>query len=139
MPTVGVWWGLSRRGYREAGPSLSEISKRAEKQSVIAFLPARMLLFVSSVKLVAEIAVMALIGQFILGLLAGPRRETNFFYKLLQLLTDPFVKFTRIITPRIVIDRHVPLATLCLLVGVWLFATIAKVNLCLQIGVQQCH
>src|SRR5438552_2238693 len=59
-----------------------------------------MLLIVSSVKLVAEIALMALAGQFVLGLLAGARRDDNFFYRLLQVLTNPFVRGVRRITPR---------------------------------------
>lgn len=98
-----------------------------------------MLLFVSAVKLVAEIALMALAGQFLLGLLAGQKRETNFFYRLLQVLTGPFVKGVRLITPKVVIDRHVPLAAFVLLSMVWVIATITKVNLCIQIGVEQCR
>lgn len=98
-----------------------------------------MLLFVSAVKLVTEIALMALAGQFLLGLLAGQKRESNFFYKLLQVLTGPFLKGTRLITPRIVIDRHIPLAAFVLLSMVWVLSTIVKINLCLQIGVEQCR
>lgn len=98
-----------------------------------------MLLFVSSVKLVVEIALLALAGQFLLGLLAGAKRETNFFYRLLQVLTGPFVKGMRLITPRVVIDRHVPLAAFVLLAMVWFIATITKINLCLEIGVEQCR
>ena len=40
-----------------------------------------MLLLVSSIKLVAEIALMALIGQWLVGLMAGQRREQNVFYR----------------------------------------------------------
>jgi hypothetical protein len=98
-----------------------------------------MLLFVSAVKLIVEIALMALAGQFLLGVLAGQKRESNFFYKLLQVLTGPFVKGMRLITPKVVIDRHIPLAAFVLLSTVWLFSTIVKVNLCLQIGVEQCR
>ena len=98
-----------------------------------------MLLIVSSVKLVAEIALMALAGQFVLGLLAGARRDDNFFYRLLQVLTNPFVKGVRRITPRVVIDRHIPLATFVLIAVVWVAVTIVKINLCLQIGVQSCR
>jgi hypothetical protein len=98
-----------------------------------------MLLVVSSVKLVAEIALLAMAGQFLLGLLAGAKRETNFFYRLLQVLTGPFVKGMRLITPRVVLDRHVPLAAFLLLAMVWLISTLTKVNLCLQIGVEQCR
>ena len=98
-----------------------------------------MLLVVSAVKLIAEIALMALLGQWLLGLLAGGKRETNLFYQLLGVLTKPFVKGVRLITPRVVIDRHVPLATSLLLLMVWVVATITKINLCLEVGVQSCR
>jgi hypothetical protein len=98
-----------------------------------------MLLFVSAVKLVAEIALMALAGQFLLGLLAGQKRDSNLFYQLLQVLTKPFVKGMRLVTPKVVIDRHIPLAAFVALSMVWVVATITKINLCLQIGVEQCR
>lgn len=97
-----------------------------------------MLLFVSSLKLIAEIALMALLGQWLLGLLAGAKRDSNFFYKLLQILTQPFIRLARFISPRIVIDRHIPLVAFLLLAFGWLVATISKINLCLQIGVEAC-
>ena len=98
-----------------------------------------MLLLVSSIKLVVEIALMALLGQFLLGLLAGAKRDGNLFYGVLDVLTRPFVKLTRMITPRVVLDRHVPLATFFLLALVWLVATGMKINLCVQVGLQQCR
>lgn len=97
-----------------------------------------MLLFVSSVKLVAEIALLALLGQWVLGLLAGRKRDTNFFYQLFQVLTGPFVRGARLITPRIVLDRHVPLVAFLLLAFAWLFATAYRIQICRQIGVEQC-
>ncbi len=75
-----------------------------------------MLLFVSSVKLIAEIALLALAGQWLLGLLAGQKRDKNFFYRTLAVLTDPFIKGARLITPRVVLDRHIPLVAFLLLV-----------------------
>lgn len=98
-----------------------------------------MLLVVSSIKLVAEIALLALAGQFLLGLLAGSRRDSNLFYQLLKMVTNPFVKGARWLSPRLVLDRHVPLVAFLLLAFVWLFATMAKVQICLEIGVQQCR
>lgn len=98
-----------------------------------------MLLFVSAVKLVVEIALMALAGQFLLGLLAGQKRDTNIFYQLLQVMTKPFVKGMRLVTPKVVIDRHIPLAAFVALAMVWVVVTITKINLCLQIGVEQCR
>lgn len=98
-----------------------------------------MLLLVTSIKLVAEIALMALIGQFLVGLLAGQRRDGNLFYRLLKVMTDPFVRGARFVTPRIVLDRHVPLVAFLLLGFGWLFATATKVQLCVEMGVQACR
>jgi hypothetical protein len=97
-----------------------------------------MLWLASSTKLIAEIALMALLGQFVLGLLAGEKRDRNLVYNILQVLTGPFQRFTRMITPRVVIDRHIPIATVCLLVSLWLFSTAAKINACMQIGIEHC-
>ena len=55
------------------------------------------------------------------------------------MLTSPFVKAVRIITPRFVLDRHIPLAAFLVMLSVWLVATVAKINLCLQLGVQACR
>ena len=98
-----------------------------------------MLLFVSSIKLVAEIALMALAGQFLLGLLAGAKRDTNVFYGLLRALTNPFVKGARMLAPKVVLDRHIPLVAFLLLAFAWIFATAAKVQICLDMGVQACR
>lgn len=98
-----------------------------------------MLTLVSIVKLLAEIALLALAGQGVLAVLAGAKREQNLFYQLLQVLTRPFVRGTRLITPRIVIDRHIPLVAFLLLLSVWLVATIAKVSICVEIGVHLCR
>ncbi len=97
-----------------------------------------MLMLVSVVKLVAEIALLALVGQWVLGLLAGAKREQNTFYQLFQVLTRPFVRGARYITPKLVIDRHLPLVAFLILAFVWLFATAAKISICVQMGVNQC-
>lgn len=98
-----------------------------------------MLLLVSAVKLIAEIALMALLGQGLLALLAGEKRNSNFFYRLLQVLTNPFVKGMRLISPKFVLDRHIPIAAFVLMAMVWFVATLTKVNLCLQVGVEHCR
>lgn len=98
-----------------------------------------MLLLVSSIKLVAEIALLALAGQFLLGLLAGAKRDSNFFYKLLQVLTNPFIKAMRLITPKAVLDRHLPLAAFVLLGMVWFITLVMKINICVQIGMEHCR
>ena len=98
-----------------------------------------MFLFITAVKLLAEIALMALLGQWLLGKLAGTRREQNFFYQLLKLLGLPAVLVARQVTPSFVDSHYVPLVAFALLGMVWLAATVAKIQLCLAMGVALCH
>lgn len=97
-----------------------------------------MLLLVSTVKLVTEIALLALLGQWLLGLLAGAKRDKNIFYQILQILGRPFVAVARLVSPKQVVDRHLPLVAFLLLLFVWLGVTIVKIQTCLQIGVELC-
>jgi hypothetical protein len=98
-----------------------------------------MLLIASIVKLIAEIALLALLGQGVLGLLVGAQKENNLVYQLLQLLGRPFVRLARLLTPRLVLERHLPLAAFLLLVFVWLVATLFRISRCLEIGVALCR
>jgi hypothetical protein len=98
-----------------------------------------MLLLVTSLKLITEIALMAITGQWVVGLLAGAERDRNVFYKLLEIIASPFIKLVRRITPRVVLDRHMLLATLVLLSVAWVGLTATKINLCLQAGVEACR
>jgi hypothetical protein len=96
------------------------------------------LLFLSGVKLICEIALMALLGQGILFVLAGPKRDTNFFYQMLKVLTKPFTWAVRKTTPRQVADQHVPVVAFCLLVVIWAVATFEKIRYCVGVGVEAC-
>ena len=89
-----------------------------------------MLLLISSLKLIAEVALMALAGRWLLGLLAGAKRDSNFFYQALDFLVRPFTSAVRLVTPKLVIDRHVPLVTFVLLSWLWIFALVEKVQIC---------
>lgn len=97
-----------------------------------------MLNVVIAIKLTAEIALLALLGQWLLGLMTGATRNTNPFYALLQLLGRPWIRAIRWLSPRVVLDRHVPLVAFFLLLLVWGAASLAKVSICLQIGVALC-
>ncbi|SFC64199.1 hypothetical protein SAMN05216344_1274 [Polaromonas sp. OV174] len=98
-----------------------------------------MLTLVLVVKLLAEIALLALLGQGVLGLLAGPARDRNPFYRLLQLLGRPWLKAARWLSPRMVLERHLPLVAFAILLLIWAGATVAKVGICLRIGVALCR
>jgi hypothetical protein len=97
------------------------------------------LLFLSALKLIAEIALMALLGQGLLYVLAGAKRETNFFYQLLRTLTKPFTGFARLIAPRQVADQHVPFVAFFLLLLVWVVVTVEKVRYCVSVDMVGCR
>ena len=98
-----------------------------------------MLITVVAIKFIAEMGLMAFVGQGVLGVLVGARREQNLVYQLFGVLTRPFVSAVRFITPPVVLARHRPLVACCVLSVVWLTATFFKISWCLQIGVAACR
>ena len=93
-----------------------------------------MLTVLNILQLVLYIALLAMVGQGILYMLAGHKRETNLFYSLLKVLTKPFTVPVRKLTPAKVADEHVPLVTFLVLVLIYAVVTFEKINYC--IGVQ---
>ena len=71
------------------------------------------------------VAALALLGQGVVGIFNWRRRHENFVYQLLSVVTRPVVRVVRLITPRVIIDEHVPLVAFLLLVfgyfgiGLW--------------------
>jgi len=96
------------------------------------------LMVVNALKLLAEIALMALAAQWVLGLLAGAKREQNLVWQLFDVVTRPLVRGARLITPPVVIDRHLPMVAFLLLAFLWIVVTVTKIDLCVQIGVHLC-
>lgn len=92
-----------------------------------------MLQFVTILKALVEVALFALIGQAILYVFAGASRERNAVYKIFAYATKPVWKFTRIITPRVIVDQHVGLVSFFLLAVIWVVLVIAKIYFHVQI------
>ncbi|OGS94628.1 MAG: hypothetical protein A3K04_12930, partial [Gallionellales bacterium RBG_16_56_9] len=63
---------------------------------------------ISILRALTEVAMLTLLGQGLLALLAGSRRATNPIYQLFQTITRPALRITRYITPRAIIDKHLP-------------------------------
>jgi len=97
-----------------------------------------MLLLLQALQLILYIALLALAGQGILYALAGPKRDTNFFYKLLQLLSKPFTVPVRWLTPAKVGDHQVPIVTFFLLLVAYAVVTFEIMNLCVQTQMAGC-
>jgi len=98
-----------------------------------------MLTLIAAVKLLTELALLLLLGRGVLGLLAGSRREGNAVYRLLVWLTQPWVRVARWISPRVVLDRHLPLVAFLVLGMAWVAVTVTKVVHCVSIGVALCR
>jgi uncharacterized protein YggT (Ycf19 family) len=98
-----------------------------------------MLTFLNIAQLILYIALLALLGQGLLYVLAGAKRDSNFFYKLLQTLTKPFTVPVRKVTPRQVGDAQVPFVTFFLLAIVYAIVTFEKIDTCLQLKMVGCR
>jgi cytochrome b561 len=97
-----------------------------------------MLTFLNVAQLVLYIALLALLGQGLLFVLAGLKRESNFFYGLLRIVSKPFTLLVRKITPKQVADQHVPIATFFLLLVAYAVVTLEKVQYCIGVEMAGC-
>jgi hypothetical protein len=97
---------------------------------------ALLLLILQTVILIAGLA---LVGQFIVGAFAWGRREQNPIYQLLGIIARPAVSLVRLVTPRIVLDRHIPIATFLLCLFAYFGVGFAHRDVCLSdLGQQGC-
>jgi hypothetical protein len=78
------------------------------------------LLIVVIIKALAELAGFFLLGRGLLFVLAGGKRMENIFYQVLAIVTDPIIRATRWIMPRVVLDDYVPAVAFGLVLWIWL-------------------
>jgi len=88
-------------------------------------------------KALVEVAGVAFLGQGVLWLLAGAKRDQNQVYKLFTLLTSPVTRLTRAITPRIVLDQHIWLVAFLIVLMAWFVLVVFKAQSCLRLGFPQ--
>lgn len=99
-----------------------------------------MLPFLNGLQLVLYIALLSLLGQGLLFLLAGHKRDSNFFYKLLQLIGKPFTLPLRKVLPRQVGDHQVPVVAFFLLLLLSFMVFVERgFLLCEQLGHTGCR
>ena len=90
------------------------------------------LFLVTIAKALVEIAALFILGQGILYVLSGEKREGNFFYQLLRVTTRPVYGIVRLLTPKVIVDRHIPWVALMVLFWLWLALTFAKIQICAE-------
>lgn len=98
-----------------------------------------MLLLVVVLKSLIELSLMFIVGRFVLGLLAGAKRDTNVFWQLLDVAAKPALWLTRKVSPKLILDQHIPLATASWLLVAWVLVVKLKIDLCFQMGAAACQ
>jgi hypothetical protein len=83
-------------------------------------------------KALTEVAGVAFLGQGVLWVIAGAKRDQNIVYNLFKTITSPVTRFTRLITPRVIIDAHIGLVAFFLLIVLWLVLTALKIKMVLE-------
>ena len=99
-----------------------------------------MLQLLDTLQVVFYVPMLALLGQGLLFVLAGARREGNFFYTTLRLIARPFTFVVRKLSPALIEDRHVPVITfVLLLIASFIVFAERGVLMCQQLGYLDCR
>jgi hypothetical protein len=78
-----------------------------------------------ALKAIVEVAGFAYLGQGLVALFSGTRREQNVIYQVFRIVTGPVTRATRLLMPKFVPDRHVPFVAFGLLLWVWILLIFA--------------
>jgi uncharacterized protein YggT (Ycf19 family) len=84
------------------------------------------LFILSALRALVEVAMLALLGLVAVALLSGPKRHSNPIYQLFAVIARPVIRGVRVITPKPIIDKHIPFVAFCLLFWLWIFLAWAK-------------
>ena len=90
------------------------------------------------VQLLLSIPLLALAGQGVVFLIArsvGQDVRSNIFFRILETVVMPFTRLARLITPKVIGDRQLPLVVLSLLVIGYIWIMMAIANLCIGHGI----
>ncbi len=98
-----------------------------------------MLLFLNIAQLILYIGALGLIGQGLLYVLAGQKRDTNLFYQLIEIVNKPWTLIARFISPKQIIDRQIPFVAFCIVGVFYIAVTLAKIEHCITIGIEICQ
>jgi uncharacterized protein YggT (Ycf19 family) len=79
-----------------------------------------LLLMLGVLRALVEVALLFLLGQGLLALLAGSRRHDNTIYRLFVVVTKPVLSVARKLSPSRILDRHLPFVAFFLLFWLWI-------------------
>lgn len=98
-----------------------------------------MLLTILILKSLTELSLMFIVARFILGLMAGSKRTGNIFWQLLDVAAKPALWLTRRVSPKLILDQHIPLAAASWLLIAWVLVVKVKIDLCMELGAAACQ
>ncbi len=98
-----------------------------------------MLLYLNIAQLILYIGGIALMGQGLLFVLSGQKRDTNLFYQLFQIINKPWTKIARFISPKQIADHQTPFVAFCIIAVLYMAVTLAKIEHCVSIGIELCQ
>jgi uncharacterized protein YggT (Ycf19 family) len=117
-------WEGDNDGWR-LKKDLQDVWRRTREGVIVA-------LFLVIVQTVVLIAGLALLGQFIVGMFNWARRSENFVYQLFGIVSGPLVRLVRLVTPRVVLDQHVPIVAFLFCVVAYFALGFAHRDVCLS-------
>ena len=91
------------------------------------------IVLIMTLRSLAEVAALMLLLRGVLWLW-GERARKNLFYGIFTAGSMPFIRLARVVTPRAVQDRYVPVVAFVLLVSVWIALVVGAQALCARPG-----
>lgn len=98
-----------------------------------------MLLFINIFQLLVYVGLLAVLGQGLLYLLAGQKRQSNIFYQLFQILNKPWMALARWISPARIANEHHGYVAFFVLCVLYLAVTLAKIEHCISVQMAGCR
>jgi hypothetical protein len=97
-----------------------------------------LLVFLNAAQLLLYIGILALLGQGLLFILAGAKRDTNMFYQLFIVVNKPWTYIAALIAPKQIAKRHHAFVAFCVVAILYLAVTVAKIEHCVSVGMVGC-
>jgi len=89
-----------------------------------------MAFFLLAAQTLVLVAGMALLGQLFVGAFNWSLRRNNVLYRLFELVASPVTKLVRLVSPKVVLDRHIPVAAFMLLLIAYLWLGVEHRDAC---------
>jgi hypothetical protein len=78
------------------------------------------LFFIGTLRAIVEVALLSLLGQVLVGFLAGASRQSNPAYRIFSVITKPPLRLARFLAPQLIIDKHIPFLAFFALFLIWI-------------------